>query len=76
VSSDADRAVDRIGADDDDDDDDAEDDVWYADESVWLTVVEPEECVGAFEGVGMDAVAIDKRERTRSKGYVEPLQVL
>jgi len=36
--------------------------------------------VAAKEGgsglIGMDAVAIDRRERTRSKGYVEPLRAV
>jgi hypothetical protein len=68
VSSDADRVVGRINTDDDV----VLEDVWYAEESVCLTVVPPEEGACSFGGLCMNAVAIDRRERTRSNGYVEP----
>jgi len=71
VSSDADRVVGRINTDDDV----VLEDVWYAEESVCLTVVPPEEGACSFGGLCMNAVAIDRRERTRSNGYVEQTEV-
>lgn len=46
-------------------------DVWYADERLGADTVEAAEVAGA---TCIEAVAIDRRERTRSKGYVAPGQ--
>lgn len=49
---------------------DADDDVWYADARAGFAA----DFVGGGLGLdtGIDAVAIDNRERTRSSGYVVP----
>lgn len=52
------------------------DDVWYPDANVCVTEETAEDGLGGClsgNAVGRDAVAIDRRDRTRSNGYVEPL---
>lgn len=69
VSSDAVKVVDRI----ENVDGVVWDDVWYAEASACFDDVTPaDDC---FDGLGINAVAMDKRERTRSNGYVEPFEV-
>lgn len=50
-------------------------DVWYAEERAFLACVRLAEVREGFlsnEAIGNDAVAIERRERTRSSGYVVP----
>lgn len=53
--------------------------VWYADARVCFTPPGPTPGMGGLEdlesGSVRKAVAIDRRERTRSKGYVEPKEI-
>jgi len=55
------------------------DDVWYPDANACVTDETPEDGLGScLSGniVGRDAVAIDRRERTRSNGYVVQTEVI
>lgn len=52
-----------------------EEEVWYADERTRFTG-ETSDIFGGMAGVDKEAVAIERRDRTRSKGYVEQTEVI